>query len=101
MMYVEGSNPVTEMGGRGGGVELVTQLLYHFYFINANQILTQYFIMEPKWENHKLFSIHCKILFYMLHRRTIFFIFYQHQLIKMYPHPCSLEKTGRRLQTPI
>jgi hypothetical protein len=43
--------------------------------------------VEPNWENHKHFSINCKILFYMLHRRKMFFIFDQHQLIRMHPHP--------------
>jgi hypothetical protein len=47
----------------GGGGESVTQQLYQFLFINANKILTQYFIVEPKWENHKLFSINCKNCF--------------------------------------
>ena len=89
-----GPDPVTE---RGGGVNQWHNNFIKFSF-NAINILTQYFIVEPNWENHKHFSINCKILFYMLHRRKMFFLFNQRQLIRMHPHPFSPTPTGRRLR---
>jgi hypothetical protein len=37
----------------------------------------------------------------MLHRRKMYFLFDQNQLIRMHPHPSLPAPTGRRLQPPI
>ena len=36
----------------------------------------------------------------MLHRRNMYFFFYQHRLIRMHPHPILPAPTGRRLRPP-
>ena len=97
-----------------GGVHQWHNKFINFSFVNPNNILRQYFIMEPNWENHKLFSINCKNCFtcYIDGRCTSSLIstdwsgcthtlVYQHQLVGGYdPLFSQLQLTGKH-QLPL